>query len=84
MEHDVSITTSVSCGCRDELSIGLTASRLLQVFSIIATHNGKSQADIARNVLLKRADKSPTMPGKLKISLHTRHKIFISSIVRGR
>jgi hypothetical protein len=41
------------------MNIGLTESQLNQVFSIIGTHIGKQQAEIAKNVLLKMADKKP-------------------------
>jgi 4-carboxymuconolactone decarboxylase len=37
------------------MNIGLTESQLNQVFSIIETHIGKQQAEIAKNVLLKMA-----------------------------
>ena len=39
------------------MNIGLTESQLNQVFSIIETHIGKQQAEIAKNVLLKMTDK---------------------------
>jgi len=38
---------------------GLAESKLKQVFSLIEKHIGKKQAEIARNVLLKMADKKP-------------------------
>jgi 4-carboxymuconolactone decarboxylase len=41
------------------LNIGLTASQLEQVFSIIETQIGKQQAEIAKNVLSKITDKKP-------------------------
>jgi 4-carboxymuconolactone decarboxylase len=41
------------------INIGLTESQLNQVFSIIETHIGKQQSEIAKNVLLKMADKKP-------------------------
>jgi len=41
------------------MNIGLTESQLNQVFSIIEIHIGKQQAEIAKNVLLKMADKKP-------------------------
>jgi 4-carboxymuconolactone decarboxylase len=41
------------------MNIGLTESQLNQVFSIIETHIGKQQAEIAKNVLFKMADKKP-------------------------
>lgn len=41
------------------MNIGLTGSQLTQVFSIIETHIGKQQADIAKNVLSKKIDKKP-------------------------
>ena len=41
------------------MNIGLTESQLNEVFSIIETHIGKQQAEIAKNVLLKMADKKP-------------------------
>lgn len=39
------------------INIGFTESQLKQVFSIIETHIGKQQAEIAKNVLLKMTDK---------------------------
>ena len=39
------------------MNIGLTEGQLNQVFSIIETHIGRQQAEIAKNVLLKMADK---------------------------
>lgn len=41
------------------MNIGLTESQLNQVFSIIETHIGKQQSEIAKNVLLKMAVKKP-------------------------
>jgi 4-carboxymuconolactone decarboxylase len=41
------------------MNIGLTESQLKQVFSIIEKHIGTQQAAIAKNVLLKMADKKP-------------------------
>ena len=41
------------------MNIGLTESQLKQVFSIIETHIGNPQAEIAKTVLLKMADKKP-------------------------
>ena len=41
------------------MNTGLTESQLNQVFSIIETHIGKQQSEIAKNVLLKMADKMP-------------------------
>jgi alkylhydroperoxidase/carboxymuconolactone decarboxylase family protein YurZ len=41
------------------MNIGLKESQLKQVFSIIEIHIGKQQAEIAKNVLLKMADKKP-------------------------
>jgi 4-carboxymuconolactone decarboxylase len=41
------------------INIGLTESQLKQVFSLIETHIGKQQADIAKNVLSKMIDKKP-------------------------
>jgi 4-carboxymuconolactone decarboxylase len=41
------------------MNTGLTESQLKQVFSIIEKHIGNRQAEIARNVLLKMADKKP-------------------------
>ncbi len=41
------------------MNTGLTASQLKQVFSIIETHIGKPQAEIAENVLAKITDKKP-------------------------
>lgn len=41
------------------LNVGLAASQLKQVFSIIETQIGKQQADIAKNVLSKITDKKP-------------------------
>jgi alkylhydroperoxidase/carboxymuconolactone decarboxylase family protein YurZ len=41
------------------MNTGLTESQLKQVFSLIETHIGKKQAEIAKNVLLKMADKKP-------------------------
>ena len=40
------------------MNIGLTEIQLNQVFSIIETHIGKQHSDIAKNILLKMADKS--------------------------
>src|SRR3954463_4914184 len=39
------------------MNTGITESELRQVFSLIEKHIGKQQAEIARNVLLKMADK---------------------------
>jgi 4-carboxymuconolactone decarboxylase len=41
------------------MNTGLTESQLKQVFSLIETHIGKKQAEIAKNVLLEMAAKSP-------------------------
>ena len=41
------------------MNIGLTESQLKQVFSIIETHIGKQQAEIAKNELLRLAGKKP-------------------------
>lgn len=41
------------------MNTGLTKSQLQQVFSLIETHIGKQQADIAKNTLLKI---NPTLP----------------------
>jgi len=41
------------------INIGLTDSQLKQVFSLIETHIGKKQAEIAKNVMLKMAEKKP-------------------------
>ena len=39
------------------MNIGLTENLLNQIFSIIETHIGKQQAEIAKNVLMKMTDK---------------------------
>jgi 4-carboxymuconolactone decarboxylase len=41
------------------MNTGLTESQLKQVFSLIEKHINKKQAEIAKNVLSKMADKKP-------------------------
>jgi 4-carboxymuconolactone decarboxylase len=41
---------------KTQLNIGLTKSQLKQAFTLIETHVGKPQADIANQVLMKMVD----------------------------
>jgi len=41
------------------MNTGLIESQLQQVFSLIETHTGKKQAEIAKSVLLKLSSKKP-------------------------